>query len=147
MSRLSFPPGSVEPRSFQQRFMVPPPSSIDLAKLLDVHPGETVLDLGCGSGLLSIAAAKLGASRSWLSISIRDPLLQPSTMPNGMGFTKGSKFLAGSWFEALREWSQFKGHSQTVRCHHCHAAPNSWHSAFWATVWRVRRDKTPLRDP
>jgi len=38
----------------------PPESSIDLARLLDVKPGESVLDLGCGSGILSIAAVKLG---------------------------------------------------------------------------------------
>jgi len=56
---------------------VPPPSSIDLARLLDVHLGETVLDLGCGSGFLSIAAAKLVLNRSCPSISIREPLLQP----------------------------------------------------------------------
>ncbi|MBM4324086.1 MAG: ATP-grasp domain-containing protein, partial [Deltaproteobacteria bacterium] len=42
---------------------IPPPSSIDLARILDIQSGETVLDLGCGSGLLSIAAAKLGAEK------------------------------------------------------------------------------------
>ncbi len=35
----------------------PPSSSIELAQLLDVKPGEEVLDLGCGSGLLSIREA------------------------------------------------------------------------------------------
>jgi methylase of polypeptide subunit release factors len=57
---IQLPPGSVE-LLIPQTVHMPPPSSIELARLLDVQPGESVLDLGCGSGLLSIAAAKLGA--------------------------------------------------------------------------------------
>lgn len=40
-----------------------PTTQLCLAALEDyLHPGEAVLDLGAGSGILSIAAAKLGAS-------------------------------------------------------------------------------------
>lgn len=41
-----------------------PTTQLCLAALEDcLHPGDTVVDLGAGSGILSIAAAKLGASR------------------------------------------------------------------------------------
>jgi D-alanine-D-alanine ligase-like ATP-grasp enzyme/methylase of polypeptide subunit release factors len=87
---------------------VPPPSSIDLAKLLDVRSGETVLDLGCGSGFLSIAAAKLGAKQV-VAIDI-DPRALAATVDNAQrnGVQEKIQVLAGSWFEALRERSHSK---------------------------------------
>jgi D-alanine-D-alanine ligase-like ATP-grasp enzyme/methylase of polypeptide subunit release factors len=85
---------------------VPPPSSIDLARLLDVRPGETVLDLGCGSGFLSIVSAKLGAKHV-VAVDI-DPRSLAATVSNARqnGVQERIRVLGGSWFEALREWSQ-----------------------------------------
>ncbi|HEX6947568.1 MAG TPA: 50S ribosomal protein L11 methyltransferase [Acidimicrobiia bacterium] len=34
-----------------------------MADAMEVEPGDTVIDVGCGSGILSIIAAKLGAGR------------------------------------------------------------------------------------
>jgi len=45
-----------------------------------VHPGETVMDIGCGSGILSAAAIKLGARRV-LAVDI-DPASVSSTQEN-----------------------------------------------------------------
>ena len=41
-------------------------------ELLEKHlaPGDELVDVGCGSGILSIGAIKLGASRAWARISI-----------------------------------------------------------------------------
>ena len=80
----------------------PPESSIDLAKLLDVKPGESVLDLGCGSGILSIAAAKLGARR--VVATDLDPRSLGATVANAArnGVAKRIEIRAGSWYEALQ---------------------------------------------
>ena len=44
-----------------------------LAEALELEPGDTVVDVGCGSGILSIIAAKLGAGRV-LSASTPRPM-------------------------------------------------------------------------
>ncbi len=82
---------------------IPPSSSIDLAKLLDIQTGETVLDLGCGSGLLAISAARLGADPV-VAIDI-DPKALSATASNAQRNGVATKIhpLAGSWFEVLRE--------------------------------------------
>ena len=46
-----------------------------------VQPGEPVIDVGCGSGILSIAALKLGASRA-LAVDIDTAAIR-STRENG----------------------------------------------------------------
>lgn len=43
------------------------PTTAMCLEWLDAHPpqGKTVIDFGCGSGILALAAAKLGASQVW----------------------------------------------------------------------------------
>ncbi len=107
--RVELPNGSVD-LDVPEGVHVPPPSSIDLAELLDVRPGETVLDLGCGSGLLSIAAAKLGAKQV-VAVDI-DPRSLAATVRNARqnGVEARIHVLGGSWFEALRERSPSEDH-------------------------------------
>ena len=102
---VELPTGSVD-LELPEGVHVPPPSSIDLAKLLDVQPGETVLDLGCGSGLLSIAAARLGAKQV-MAVDI-DPRSLAATVRNAHlnGVDARIRVFGGSWFEALRGWCQ-----------------------------------------
>jgi D-alanine-D-alanine ligase len=86
---------------------VPPPSTVEMARRLDIQPGERVLELGCGSGLISIAAAKMGAGRV-VAVDI-DPRALDSAVENVRlnGFSDRIDVRAGSWFEAVREGERF----------------------------------------
>ena len=79
----------------------PPRSSLELARRLDVKSGETVLDLGCGSGVLSVAAARYGARRV-VAVDL-DPGALVATAVNAErnGLAGAVECRAGSWYEAL----------------------------------------------
>ncbi|MEI8173162.1 MAG: 50S ribosomal protein L11 methyltransferase [Deltaproteobacteria bacterium] len=83
----------------------PPASTLDLAKLLDVREGERVLDLGCGAGLLAIAAARLGAGR--VVATDIDPRALDATRKNALanGVAEKINIRGGSWYEALDGYS------------------------------------------
>jgi len=104
--RIDLPTGPVD-LEISEGVHVPPPSSIDLAGLLDVQAGEDVLDLGCGSGLLSIAAAKLGARRV-VAIDL-DPRALQATAENvhRNGVSGQVQTRAGSWYEPLNRGTSF----------------------------------------
>ncbi|MDI9569230.1 MAG: 50S ribosomal protein L11 methyltransferase [Pseudomonadota bacterium] len=96
---IRLPTGSVEltvPRAVH----APSPSSVALARLIDVRPGETVLDLGCGAGILAIAAARLGARRV-VAVDV-DPEALRATRENARrhGVTDRVVTREGSWLEA-----------------------------------------------
>jgi methylase of polypeptide subunit release factors len=108
--RIQISSGTVE-LNIPHGVYFPPQSSVDLANLLDVRPGEHVLELGCGSGLLSIAAAKLGACRV-VATDIHAQALQTTrenAVRNGVGHS--IELRAGMWYEALADRSPHPGDS------------------------------------
>jgi D-alanine-D-alanine ligase-like ATP-grasp enzyme/tRNA1(Val) A37 N6-methylase TrmN6 len=82
---------------------LPSQASIDLAGLLDIVPGETVLDLGSGSGILAVAAAKKGA-RHVVATDLDRRSLE-TTLHNARlnGVADRVDLRWGSWYEALRD--------------------------------------------
>ncbi len=103
---VELPAGPVRLR-LQAGVHVPPPSTLELARLLDVRPGERVLELGCGSGVLSLAAAGLGAGRV-VAVDL-DPAALVSATGNASlnGFAGRIETRAGCWYESLAAGERF----------------------------------------
>jgi len=79
-------------------------SSIHLANIIDIEPADKVLDLGCGSGILSIASAKKGASMV-VSTDIDERALKATSdnaRKNGCGDVILT--LKGRWYDALKDF-------------------------------------------
>ena len=55
-----------------------------------VKPGDTMLDMGCGSGILSVAGLLLGAESAVASISTRSRSRRPSQMPRSTAWRTAS---------------------------------------------------------
>lgn len=79
------------------------PSTISLllADALDLRDGDEVVDVGCGSGILSIIAAKLGAGRVWGVDSAHDVVEVASSNARRHGVEDVTTFLQGDLFEPL----------------------------------------------
>jgi D-alanine-D-alanine ligase len=98
--RIPLPTGPVD-LLVPEKVNPPTASTLELARLLDVQKGDRVLDLGCGTGILAIAAARLGADRA-VAADI-DPNALEAAKFNALANHVAEKieFTAGAWFEAL----------------------------------------------
>lgn len=79
------------------------PSTISslLASALDFRPGSVVVDAGCGSGVLSIVAAKLGALRVYGVDAAADTVEVASANAEAQGVGDVTEFHQGDMFEPL----------------------------------------------
>ena len=82
---------------------LPTASSIEMANLFDIEPGEDALDLGCGCGILAISAAKRGAGR--VVATDADLCAVASTLRNAVnnGVRQQVEGRTGSWYNALHQ--------------------------------------------
>lgn len=82
-----------------------PPSSVSmlLGEALDVTPGDTVIDMGCGSGVLAIVAAKLGAGRVFGVDMAPDTVEVATTNAERAGVGHLTRFFQGDLFQPLPE--------------------------------------------
>jgi methylase of polypeptide subunit release factors len=79
------------------------PSTIStlLADALEFEPGSVVVDVGCGSGILSIVAAKLGASRVYGVDAAAETVEIASANAAAHGVADRVEFAQGDMFEPL----------------------------------------------
>lgn len=98
--RIDLPAGNIDLR-VPRGVHFPPPSSIDLARFLEIRRGDRVLDLGCGTGFLSIAAVKSGARR--VVATDVDPHALDATAVNARAnqVERQIEVRAGSWYDTL----------------------------------------------
>ena len=79
------------------------PSTVSklLADALDVKEGDVVVDAGCGSGILAIIAAKLGASKVYGVDAARDTVEIASENAARHGVAERTEFFEGDLFQPL----------------------------------------------
>jgi len=80
----------------------PTRTSIALAEALEVNPGEVVIDVGCGSGVLGIVAARLGAARVYGTDVVPGAAEIASRNAERLGVGDRTDFRTGSLLEPLK---------------------------------------------
>jgi hypothetical protein len=84
------------------RVFAPTHTSKEVAAGLVVNPGETVIDVGAGSGILSFVAAKLGAARVFGTEVEPHSIRYASANADRLGLADRISFRLGSLFEPLK---------------------------------------------
>jgi release factor glutamine methyltransferase len=85
-----------------QNVFAPTPTSREVAEGLSIEPGDTVIDVGSGCGVLSFVAAKLGALRVYGTEVNRDAVALARRNAKLLGLHDAVEFREGSLFEPLK---------------------------------------------
>lgn len=81
----------------------PTTTSRTLAEALEIDPGDTVIDIGCGSGVLSFVAAKLGARRV-IGVDLNEEaIVVARENAKALGLADRTEFRVGSLFDPVRD--------------------------------------------
>jgi SAM-dependent methyltransferase len=77
--------------------------SLALAETMEVREGDIVIDVGCGSGVLSFVAARLGAARVYGTDVSEESVRMSRVNAHRLGLEDRTEFRAGSLFDPLRD--------------------------------------------
>jgi SAM-dependent methyltransferase len=81
----------------------PTTTSRTLADALEINPGDTVIDVGCGSGVLAFVAAKLGAGKVY-GCDLSGPAVRAARENAAMlGLSNVCEFRQGDLLEPVRD--------------------------------------------
>src|ERR671910_456561 len=81
----------------------PTHTSKTIAEALEVGPGDTVIDVGCGSGVLSFVAARLGAHRV-IGCDISEEAVEIARRnAKSLGLEDTCEFRVGSLLDPVRD--------------------------------------------
>jgi len=86
-----------------RRTFAPSRTSEEVAEGLEIRPGDTVIDVGCGSGVLSFVAAKLGARRVYGTEVNEEAVRFARLNARRLGLSDRVEFRHGSLFEPLEQ--------------------------------------------
>jgi SAM-dependent methyltransferase len=81
----------------------PTPTSMLLAEALEVRQGETVIDVGCGSGILGLVAARLGAGRVFGTDIMQEAVRVATENARRLGLADRTEFRAGNLFDPVQD--------------------------------------------
>ena len=81
----------------------PTHTSRTIADALDIGPDDTVIDVGCGSGILSFVAAKLGARRVVGCDLSKDAVTAATANAERLGLDDRVEFRAGNRLEPVQD--------------------------------------------
>jgi protein-L-isoaspartate O-methyltransferase len=81
----------------------PSSTSVVLAQAMTIEPGEIVIDVGCGSGVLGFAAARLGASRVYGTDIVPDAVRLAEVNARKLGLADVMEFRVGNLLEPVQD--------------------------------------------
>jgi SAM-dependent methyltransferase len=85
------------------RVFAPTHTSMMVAQALEIEPGDTVLDVGCGTGVLSFVAARLGAARVVGCDASPEAVAASRQNAVRLGLADLTEFREGNLFEPVRD--------------------------------------------
>jgi SAM-dependent methyltransferase len=77
----------------------PTHTSRTLAEALEIQPGDTVFDVGCGTGILSFVAARMGAVRVYGTDIVPEAVALARENAAMLGLADRTEFRAGNLFD------------------------------------------------